>query len=62
MVLAIMTALVRRPAWAKTRSPALSRSPFCAVLRAERKRGNEDLGRARLGLVFCGCSRWAWRL
>eukprot|EP00969_Alexandrium_andersonii_P261243 11549262-Alexandrium_andersonii.AAC.1 len=42
-------AMVRRPTWAQTRSPELSRGPFCTVLRAEREYGNEDLPGAPKG-------------
>eukprot|EP00969_Alexandrium_andersonii_P323080 14275395-Alexandrium_andersonii.AAC.1 len=37
--------MVRRPSWAQTPSPKLSRGPFCAVVRAEREYGSEDLPR-----------------
>eukprot|EP00969_Alexandrium_andersonii_P279617 12359720-Alexandrium_andersonii.AAC.1 len=51
MVLAIMTVLVRKSTWAQTRSPELSRGPFCAVVRAEREHGNDNLPGAPWGLV-----------
>eukprot|EP00969_Alexandrium_andersonii_P114790 5076078-Alexandrium_andersonii.AAC.1 len=52
MVLTVVTVLVRRPRWAQTRSPEVSRGPFCAVVRAERGYGNENLLGASWGLVF----------
>eukprot|EP00969_Alexandrium_andersonii_P306376 13544505-Alexandrium_andersonii.AAC.1 len=59
MVLTVMMVMVRTPKPAQTRSPELSRGPFCAIVRAEREHGNESLPGARLGLVLDGCSRWA---
>eukprot|EP00969_Alexandrium_andersonii_P346825 15333195-Alexandrium_andersonii.AAC.1 len=52
MVLTITMVLVRRPKSAQARCPELFRGPVCAVVRAEREYGNENLARARLGLVF----------
>eukprot|EP00969_Alexandrium_andersonii_P107660 4749793-Alexandrium_andersonii.AAC.1 len=43
MVLTITMVLVRTPKWAQTGSPELSRVPFCAVVRAEREYGNENI-------------------
>eukprot|EP00969_Alexandrium_andersonii_P057275 2525492-Alexandrium_andersonii.AAC.1 len=59
MVLTIMMVLVRGPKWAQTRSPELLRSSFCAVVRAEREYGNENLAGALQGSCLCGRSRWA---
>eukprot|EP00969_Alexandrium_andersonii_P353295 15439551-Alexandrium_andersonii.AAC.1 len=41
---------------------AISRGPFCAVVRAEREYGNDNLPGARLGLVLDGFSSrtWTW--
>eukprot|EP00969_Alexandrium_andersonii_P212839 9398208-Alexandrium_andersonii.AAC.1 len=52
MVITITMVMVRRPRSAQTRCPELLRGRFCAVVRAERESGNENLARARLGLVF----------
>eukprot|EP00969_Alexandrium_andersonii_P102328 4516487-Alexandrium_andersonii.AAC.1 len=49
MVLTIMMVMVRRPSFAQTRPPELSRGPFCAMFRAEREYGNEDLAGAPEG-------------
>eukprot|EP00969_Alexandrium_andersonii_P072928 3217766-Alexandrium_andersonii.AAC.1 len=35
--------MARRPRWARTRPPELSRGPSRAAVRAERDHGNEDL-------------------
>eukprot|EP00969_Alexandrium_andersonii_P331444 14648931-Alexandrium_andersonii.AAC.1 len=46
----------RRPKSAQTRSSELSRGPCCAVFRAEREYGNENLARAPEG-SFCAVAR-----
>eukprot|EP00969_Alexandrium_andersonii_P250277 11060807-Alexandrium_andersonii.AAC.1 len=43
MVLNNMIVMVRRPRGAQTRSPEFWRAPFCAIARAEREYGSEDL-------------------
>eukprot|EP00969_Alexandrium_andersonii_P052171 2290808-Alexandrium_andersonii.AAC.1 len=52
MVLTITMVMVGRPKSTQTRPRELLRGPFCAVFRAEREYGNENLARARLGLMF----------
>eukprot|EP00969_Alexandrium_andersonii_P159062 7027129-Alexandrium_andersonii.AAC.1 len=42
MVLTIMMVMVMRPKRAQTRSPELSRGPFCVIVRAECESGNEN--------------------
>eukprot|EP00969_Alexandrium_andersonii_P151234 6687237-Alexandrium_andersonii.AAC.1 len=44
--------MVRKPKSAETRPAELSRGPFCAVLRAEREDGNENLLGAPWVLAF----------
>eukprot|EP00969_Alexandrium_andersonii_P027091 1181389-Alexandrium_andersonii.AAC.1 len=52
----VVMMVVTSPTEAQNRSPVLSRGPFCAVLRAEREYGNENLPGARFGLVLDGFS------
>eukprot|EP00969_Alexandrium_andersonii_P312927 13826768-Alexandrium_andersonii.AAC.1 len=52
MLLTLIVVMARRPTSAQTRSPELSRVPFCAAVRAERKYGNENLPGAPEG-SFC---------
>eukprot|EP00969_Alexandrium_andersonii_P164754 7282923-Alexandrium_andersonii.AAC.1 len=51
LCIVMMMVVMARPKQAQNRSPELSRGPFCAVVRAEREYFNENLPRARLGLV-----------
>eukprot|EP00969_Alexandrium_andersonii_P267172 11806586-Alexandrium_andersonii.AAC.1 len=52
MVLIIALVMVRTSKSALTRSPELSRGPFCTSVRAEREYGNENLPGAPQG-SFC---------
>eukprot|EP00969_Alexandrium_andersonii_P008552 373077-Alexandrium_andersonii.AAC.1 len=56
MGLTSMMVLVRMSTWAQTWCPNLLRGPFCAVVRAEREYGNENLPGAREG-SFCVAAR-----
>eukprot|EP00969_Alexandrium_andersonii_P103960 4587188-Alexandrium_andersonii.AAC.1 len=47
-LVAMMAATSPKQAW--TRSPELSRGPFCAAVRAQREYGDENLPGACLGL------------
>eukprot|EP00969_Alexandrium_andersonii_P023031 1007417-Alexandrium_andersonii.AAC.1 len=49
MMLTITMVMVVRPTSAQTRPPDLSRGPFCAVVRAERECGNDNLHGAPQG-------------
>eukprot|EP00969_Alexandrium_andersonii_P055964 2466413-Alexandrium_andersonii.AAC.1 len=57
----IMVLATASPRQARNRSLELSRGPFCAVVRAERGCGHENLPGARLGLVLDGFSSWTRR-
>eukprot|EP00969_Alexandrium_andersonii_P354141 15441472-Alexandrium_andersonii.AAC.1 len=59
--LTIMMVVVRGPKWVQTRSPEVLRGSFCAVFRAERECGNDNLAGALQGSFLCGRSRWARR-
>eukprot|EP00969_Alexandrium_andersonii_P303169 13401078-Alexandrium_andersonii.AAC.1 len=50
-LLMTMVAVTAIPRWAQNWSSQLSRGPFCAVVRAEREYGNDNLPGARSGLV-----------
>eukprot|EP00969_Alexandrium_andersonii_P123895 5475219-Alexandrium_andersonii.AAC.1 len=53
MITALATASPRQD---RNRSSELSRGPFCAVVRAAREYGHENLPGARLGPVLDGLS------
>eukprot|EP00969_Alexandrium_andersonii_P324935 14357900-Alexandrium_andersonii.AAC.1 len=56
MVLNDTWVMVGEPTSAQTRTPKLSRGPFCAVVRAERKTGNGNLSGTPQGSL-CAVAR-----